>query len=55
MAWSISEGIEARLFASQEESLQPGGLESIGCLITDVLMAALMACELHRNIAALPS
>jgi FixJ family two-component response regulator len=45
-----SAGIEARLFASGEEALRPGGLESIGCLITDVRMTGIDGCELQRQV-----
>jgi FixJ family two-component response regulator len=47
-----SAGIEPRLFRSAEEALQPGGLESVCCLVTDVRMPGIDGCELNRRVAA---
>jgi FixJ family two-component response regulator len=43
-----SAGIETRLFQSAEEILQNNGLETAGCLITDVRMSGIDGSELHR-------
>jgi FixJ family two-component response regulator len=47
-----SAGIETRSFRSAEEALQPGELNSVCCLITDVRMPGMDGCELHRRVAA---
>jgi FixJ family two-component response regulator len=47
-----SAGIAHISFHSAEEALQYRGLESIGCLITDVRMPGIDGCELHRRMAA---
>jgi FixJ family two-component response regulator len=47
-----SDGIETRVFRSAEEALQPGELDSICCLVTDVRMQGIDGCELHRRVAA---
>ncbi|HEX3374218.1 MAG TPA: response regulator [Edaphobacter sp.] len=47
-----SAGIEPRLFCSAEEALQPGELDSVCCLVTDVRMPGIDGCELHRRLAA---
>ena len=48
-----SAGIETRSFRSAEEALQPGELDSVCCLITDVRMPGMDGCELHRRVAAI--
>jgi FixJ family two-component response regulator len=51
-----SAGLETRSFTSAEEALQPGKLESICCMVTDVRMSGIDGCELQRRVAsALPS
>ena len=51
-----SAGLETRSFTSAEEALQPGKLESICCMVTDVRMSGIDGCELQRLVAsALPS
>jgi FixJ family two-component response regulator len=45
-------GIEHRSFASAEEALEQGELESINCLISDVRMPGIDGCELQRRLAA---
>jgi FixJ family two-component response regulator len=47
-----SAGIETRSFRSAEEALQPGELDSVSCLVTDVRMPGIDGCELHRRVAA---
>ena len=48
-----SAGIEPRLFRSAEEALQPGELDSVCCLVTDVVMPGIDGCELQRRVAAM--
>ena len=48
-----SAGIEPRLFRSAEEALQPGELDSVCCLVTDIRMPGLDGCELQRRVAAM--
>ena len=47
-----SDGIETRSFSSAEEALQPGELDSVCCLVTDVRMPGIDGCELQRRVAA---
>jgi FixJ family two-component response regulator len=47
-----SAGIEHRSFASAEEALQYGGLESIDCLIADVRMSGIDGRELQQRLSA---
>jgi FixJ family two-component response regulator len=47
-----SAGIETRSFSSAEEALQPGVLDSVCCLVTDVRMPGIDGRELHRRVAA---
>jgi FixJ family two-component response regulator len=47
-----SAGIETRSFTSAEEALQPGGLEEVRCLITDVRMPGIDGRELQRRVTA---
>lgn len=48
-----SAGIETSSFSSAEEALQPGKLDSVSCLVTDVRMPRIDGCELHRRVAAI--
>jgi|SRR5258705_3806005 FixJ family two-component response regulator len=47
-----SAGIETRPFGSAEDALQPRGLDSVCCLVTDVRMPGIDGCELQRRVAA---
>ena len=47
-----SAGIETRSFSSAEGALQPGVLDSVCCLVTDVRMPGVDGCELQRRVAA---
>ncbi|QNI37999.1 response regulator transcription factor [Edaphobacter albus] len=44
--------IEDRPFSSAEEALQPGKLDSVNCLVTDVRMLGMNGCELQRRLVA---
>ena len=48
-----SAGVETRSFPSAEEALEPGGLDSVCCLITDVRMPGIDGCELQRRVVAM--
>ena len=48
-----SAGIETSSFGSAEEALQPGKLDSVSCLVTDVRMPGIDGCELQRRLAAI--
>jgi FixJ family two-component response regulator len=48
-----SAGIETRSFSSAEEALQPGVLDSVCCLVTDVRMPGIDGCELQRRVKAI--
>ena len=45
-----SAGIETRSFRSAEEALQPGELDSVCCLITDVRMPIMSGIELQAHL-----
>jgi FixJ family two-component response regulator len=47
-----SAGMEHKSFASAEEALQPGQLESVDCLIADVRMPGIDGRELQRRLSA---